>query len=159
MSISHPVRSRSHDMSKAFSAPLRNVTIVPVAFLCCALAACGTVVSPPGAHTGTTKAASSPGSGMTPRQRATADAAAILAAFVPPSAAIRLTSAPVTGGAGLLDPVFREDTPVLLVIGAGQHSTGRPGPQETGLGFGSEAAEKALAISGMNWKLFGYLPG
>lgn len=311
--------------------------MVPVALLCCALAACGTVTSPP-AHTSPSKAASSPKSGTTPRQRATADAAAILAAFVPPPGATRLASAPVSGGAELLDPVFQEDTPnqvgthawwhvpgqspsgvlswenarlprqfgqsgsgtsgpaafrmwnlpevpgvlnerqltvaavsdgkgnadirvdahvdwlsarpgwafvpataravvvtpvpggndrkkppapltvtdparvrelvslvnalpmspagvsacpfddgrgarltflatvggpvlasafaksngcggVLLVIGAGQLSTGRPGPHETGLGFGPEAAEKALAISGMNWKLFGYLPG
>jgi len=280
--------------------------------------------------------ASSP-SGTTPRQRAAADAAAILAAFVPPSGSVRLTSAPVTGGAGVLDPVSVENTPnqvnthawwhvpaqtpsavlawenahlppqfgqlgsgtsgpamfrswnlpeipgvlnerqltvaavsdgdgnadirvdaqvdwlsarpgwarvpgtaravivtpvpggndrksppapltvtdpvrvrelvslvnalpmfpsgtfacpfgdgrgvrlaflatvggpvlatafaasngcggVLLLIGAGQLSADRPGPRQVGLGFGPESAAKALAISGMNWKLFGYLP-
>lgn len=98
-------------MSKVLGASLRNVTVVPVAVLCAALAACGTVTSPPAAHTGPSKAASSPGSGTTPQRRATADAAAILAAFVPPSGSVQLTSAPVTGGAGLLDPVSREDTP------------------------------------------------
>jgi hypothetical protein len=47
---------------------------------------------------------------------------------------------------------------VQLVIGAGPLPRGRPGPHQVGLGFGPETAEKALAISGMNWKLFGYLP-
>ena len=98
-------------MSKASGTSLRNVTVVPVAFLCCALAACGTVTSAPPARTSTAKAAAPPGSGTTPQQRATADAAAILAAFVLPPGSVRLTSAPVTGGAALLDPVYREDTP------------------------------------------------
>jgi hypothetical protein len=125
VSTSHPVRSRFDGMSKAFSAPLRNVSVLPVAFLCCALAACGTVVPPPGAHPGTTKASSSPGSGTTPKQRAAADAAAILAAFVPPSGSVRLASAPFTGGAELLDPVFREDTPDQVNTHAWWHVPGQ----------------------------------
>lgn len=321
-------------MGKASGTSLRNATMVPVAFACCALAACGTVTSPPATLA---KAPASPSVG-TPLQRAKADAAAILAAFVPPPGAVRLTSAPLTGGGELLQPAFREDTPnqvdahawwhvpgqsaagalawenarlphqfgqpglgtggpavirtwnlpqvpgvlnerrlmadavsdgkgnadlrvdaqvdwlsarpgwarvpaaaraviltpvpggndrkkppapmtvtdparvrtlvslvnalpmsssgviacpfddgrgvrltfvataggpvlatafaksngcggVALVIGAGPLPTGRPGPRQVGLGFGPETAEKALAISGMNWKLSGYLPG
>ncbi len=53
---------------------------------------------------------------------------------------------------------------VLLVVGPGQPGmTGvKPGMtgarNETALGWGPASAEKALAISGMHWKLFGYLP-
>lgn len=32
------------------------------------------------------------------------------------------------------------------------------GKRGVGLGWGSDVAVQALAISGMNWKLFGYLP-
>jgi hypothetical protein len=112
-------------MSKVPGAWLRNVPVIPVAVLCGALAACGTVTSPPAAHTGPSKAASSPGSGTTPQRRASADAAAILAAFVPPSGSVRLTSAPVTGGAGLLDPVSREDTPKQVNTHAWWHVPGQ----------------------------------
>jgi hypothetical protein len=47
---------------------------------------------------------------------------------------------------------------VLLVIGAGQPSMEHAVQHQTALGFGTVPAKKALAISGMRWKMFGYLP-
>jgi hypothetical protein len=93
-----------------------HALIACAAIACTALmlAGCGTVTpaTPAGARTAT----ASPGTGSpptsgTPQQRAKADAAAILAAFVPPPGATRLSSAPGTGGGELLRPAFREDTP------------------------------------------------
>ena len=74
---------------------------------------------------------------------------------------VRLTFLATAGGPVLASAFAKSNGcgGVQLVIGAGQLSTGRPGPHEIGLGFGPEAAEKALAISGMSWKLSGYLPG
>jgi hypothetical protein len=96
---------------------------VPAACLTLAMAlamsACGTTYDP------VRRAPSSLSSGTTLRQRATADAAAILAAFAPPPGSVRLASAPVTGGAGLLDPVFGEDTPDQVGAHAWWHVPGQ----------------------------------
>jgi hypothetical protein len=65
-----------------------------------AVAACGTTHAPPGPATPAAPGSSSPSPrpAATPRQRAEADAAAILASFVAPPAARRLTAAPALDG-------------------------------------------------------------
>jgi hypothetical protein len=75
---------------------LKRLLAGSAALACAALAACGTA----------TVGTSSPpiivaGKGITPQQQARADAAAMLAAFVPPPGATRLSSAP-TGSGGIL---------------------------------------------------------
>jgi len=69
------------------------------ALACAALAACGTVT--PGTTAVTTPASAVADRTPSPRQQASADAAAMLAAFVPPPGATRLPSAP-TGSGGIL---------------------------------------------------------
>lgn len=56
--------------------------------------------------------ASSPS--QSPQARAKADAAAILAAFVPPPAATRLGTAPTSGAGVLLKPALTESTPDIV---------------------------------------------
>jgi hypothetical protein len=77
-----------------------------------AISACGT--SPPSLTT----ASSSPPAGATqaesPRQRANADAAAILASFVPPPGARKLASAPGAGGGVLGRIQVEQATPDLI---------------------------------------------
>jgi hypothetical protein len=71
--------------------------LVGAVLACTVLAACGTATAGTGASTPAHVAATK----LTPQQQAKADAAAMLAAFVPPPGAKRLSSAP-TGSGGVL---------------------------------------------------------
>jgi hypothetical protein len=77
-----------------------------------ALAGCGTVHAPAGGSTGTQTGQPTPTSttsttprGQTAKQRAQADAAALLASFVPPPGASRLPKAPNLPGGYLKNPI------------------------------------------------------
>jgi predicted small secreted protein len=76
---------------------LKRLLTGSAALACAALAACGTAAGT-GAGTSAHIVADK---GLTPQQQAKADAAAMLAAFVPPPGAKRLSSAP-TGSGGVL---------------------------------------------------------
>ena len=81
---------------------------VIVAVAACALAMTGCAAAAPTAHrtgpAGPSASGSATGPAATPRQRAVADAAAILTAFVPPPGAQRLTKAPSADGGWLRSP-------------------------------------------------------
>ena len=92
-----------------------------------ALAACGT------AHDTTTSAVTSTGAtaAPTPKQRAEADAASLLASFVPPPGATRLPKAPAVPGGYLKTPIttlgdgYQSGDFVRRALGFARHGTGR----------------------------------
>jgi len=73
-------------------------TTIVAACAATAVAACGTTHATPGPVTPAASRSSSPRPAATPRQRAAADAAAILASFVTPPGARRLPAAPALDG-------------------------------------------------------------
>lgn len=89
-------------MQKPAKTFLPNVFLLPAALAMAAfaLAACGTVsaANGPGARTPATSPAGQTGGAVPPQQQARTDAATILAAFVPPPGATRLSKPP--GGVG-----------------------------------------------------------
>ncbi|HEX3955923.1 MAG TPA: hypothetical protein VHZ03_04740 [Trebonia sp.] len=92
--------------------------MVALILLSLALAGCGSVRagngSPGGAASAQAPGGSSSVASQSPQGRAKADAAAILAAFVPPPGASRLGSAPTAGGGALSQSAFRESTPDIV---------------------------------------------
>ena len=87
-----------------------NASLLPAALALAAfaLAACGTVsaASGPGAGTPATSHAGQVRGAVPPQQQARTDAAAILAAFVPPPGALRLSKPPDGLGGKLSHPEF-----------------------------------------------------
>jgi hypothetical protein len=94
-----------------------------------AVTGCAAKAAPPEALSATKAPLSSPGpmlapttpttpttspSSVSPRQRAEADAAAILASFVPPPGALRLSAAPGAAGGALRQPVQAPGSPNLV---------------------------------------------
>jgi hypothetical protein len=85
---------------------LKSLLTGSAALACAALTACGTAsAAVPGAGV-VAPAHVAAGKGLTPQQQAKADAAAMLAAFVPPPGATRLSSAPTASGGILKHRAF-----------------------------------------------------
>src|SRR5262245_36485725 len=91
-----------------------NGPVVVLTFLSLVLAGCSSVHAGDGSPGGPASTSAVSSSSQSPQARAKADAAAILAAFVPPPGASRLGSAPMAGGGALGQPAFRESTPDIV---------------------------------------------
>jgi hypothetical protein len=90
-----------------------NGPVVALTLLSLALAGCGSVHAGTGSPGGAAST-SARSESQSPQARAKADAAAILAAFVPPPGASRLGTAPNSDGDALSQPIYREDTPDIV---------------------------------------------
>jgi hypothetical protein len=73
---------------------------------------------------------------------------------------VRLTFLAAAGGPVLATAFAKSNGcgGVTLRIGPGQLVTGNRDPHQVDLGFGDDTAQQAVAISGMHWRLSGYLP-
>lgn len=95
-----------------------NGPVVALILISLLLAGCGSLHAgdgSPGGPGSTPARSGSPSSAsQSPHDRAKADAAAILAAFVPPPGASRLQAAPAAGGPALSHPVYQQVTPDIV---------------------------------------------
>ena len=90
---------------------LKRLLAGSAALACAAVAGCGTATATGGTSTPARVLA---GQQLTPQQQARADAAAILASFVPPPGARKLASAPGADGGVLGHPQMQPQTPDLI---------------------------------------------